>query len=60
MFFNDALGFSSGRGYQIKDLNLFKQVVKSFFFCAQNEYENILSKIEINQKNKINFTEQAL
>lgn len=48
MFFNDALGFACGYGYQIINLNLFKEVVKIFFLSAQNEYENILNKIEIN------------
>ena len=41
-------------------MNLFKQLVRSFFFYAQNEYEKILKKIEQDQQNKINITEKAL
>lgn len=48
LFFKDALNFACGKGYQIKDFNIFKQVVKSFFFCAQKEYENILTQIHLN------------
>jgi hypothetical protein len=46
IFFNDAMSYTCGKGYQIIDMNLFKQLVRSFFFYAQNEYEKILKKIE--------------
>lgn len=48
LFFNDALSFACGRGYRIINLDLFKQAVKTFFVCAQSDYEVILNKIEIN------------
>ena len=35
-------------------------MVRTFYFHAQSEYENILVKIESDQKSKINFTEKAL
>ena len=35
-------------------------MVRTFYFHAQSEYENILVKIETDQKSKINFTEKAL
>ncbi len=41
-------------------MNLFKQVVRTFYFYAQNEYENILKKIQSDQHSKITFTEKAL
>ena len=46
LFFNDAQGFTTGKGYSIVNMNLFKQVVRTFYFYAQNEYENILKKIQ--------------
>ena len=46
LFFNDAQGFTTGKGYSIVNVNLFKQVVRTFYFYAQNEYENILKKIQ--------------
>ena len=52
--------FVSGKGYLITDVNLFRQVIRTFFYYAQNEYEKILMKIESDQKYKINFTEKAL
>lgn len=45
-FFKDAMRFSTSKGYQIMDPNLFMGVVRTFFFYAQNEYEKILRKIE--------------
>ena len=54
------MSYTCGKGYQVVDLNLFKQLVRSFFFYAQNEYEKILQKIEKDQLTKINFTEKAL
>jgi hypothetical protein len=45
MFFHDAENFTTGKGYQVVNMNLFKQVVRTFYFYAQNEYENILKKI---------------
>ena len=60
IFFNEAFSFTGGKGYQILDISLFKDVVRSFYFYAQNEYENILVKIETDQRSKINFTEKAL
>jgi len=59
-FFNESVMFVSGKGYLIIDVNLFRQVIRTFFYCAQNEYEKILLKIESDQKYKINFTEKAL
>jgi hypothetical protein len=41
-------------------MTLFKQVVRAFYFHAQNEYENILKKIQSDQQSKITFTEKAL
>jgi hypothetical protein len=34
IFFIDAQGFTSGKGYQIINMNLFKQVVRTFYFYA--------------------------
>lgn len=59
-FFNESVMFVSGKGYLIIDVNLFRQVIRTFFYYAQNEYEKILLKIESDQKYKINFTEKAL
>lgn len=56
VFFKDAASYACSKGYEIKELKLFKQVVRSFYFCAQNEYEKILKSIELNQQNKINNT----
>ena len=60
LFFHESVNFVSGKGYLITDANLFRQVVRTFFYYAQNEYEKILIKIESDQKSKINFTEKAL
>ena len=35
-------------------------MVRTFYYYAQNEYENILKKIESDQQSKISFTEKAL
>lgn len=34
IFFNEALSFTGGKGYQILDINLFRLVVRSFYFHA--------------------------
>ena len=34
IFFNDSLGYVSGKGYQIVDINLFREVVNTFYFKA--------------------------
>lgn len=60
LFFQESVNFVSGKGYLIADANLFRQVVRTFFYYAQNEYEKILVKIESDQKSKINITEKAL
>lgn len=46
IFHNDALNFVTQKGYKILEKHLFKQLVRTFYFYAQNEYENILKKIE--------------
>ena len=60
LFFKDALSFASGKGFQVADQNLFRQLVRTFYYCSQNEYEKILQKIEMNQHSKISLSEKAL
>jgi hypothetical protein len=38
VFYNEALGYTCGKGYKIVDLILFKDLVATFFFKAQNQY----------------------
>mmetsp|Transcript_29386 Transcript_29386/g.44399 ORF Transcript_29386/g.44399 Transcript_29386/m.44399 type:complete len:185 (+) Transcript_29386:967-1521(+) len=46
VFVNDALSFACGKGYQIKDMALFKEATQAFFEGALIQYEKILKKIE--------------
>ena len=46
VFINDAISYTCGKGYQILDLNMFKEVVQVFYALAQKEYQKILKKIE--------------
>ena len=59
-YLKDLLSHLENRGYKILDVNLFKSLIHTFYFVALKEYENILRKIESDQKFQIQLTEKAL
>lgn len=42
-----------GKNYLIKDENLWKQLLQTFVIVSYNEYENIIKKIEKDDKFQI-------
>ncbi|CDW86377.1 UNKNOWN [Stylonychia lemnae] len=56
----NASAFKMTRNYKLRDKNLFKSLIHTFYFVSLKEYENILKKIESDQKYQIQLTEKAL
>ena len=40
----------TGKNYLVKDENLWKQLIQTFVIVSYNEYENIIKKIEKDEK----------
>lgn len=53
LFLAHSLKFAMGKGYQVKDANLYRSLMHDFFYSAQQEYEKICKKIELDSKYKI-------
>jgi hypothetical protein len=45
-FIGDAFSYACGKGYQVSNIEMFKEAVRVFFIAAETQYESILRKIE--------------
>lgn len=52
-YYRDQMQHLQSRNYKIIDTNLFKSLIHTFYFVSLKEYENILKKIESDQKYQI-------
>lgn len=59
-YFQDVTRDLLERHYKVLDQNLLKSLIHTFYFVSLKEYENILRKIESDQKYQIQLTEKAL
>ncbi len=59
-FTRDAFQFLEKKAYKIKDSSLLKPLLSTFYQVSLNEYQNILKKIEFDEKYQIQLTEKAL
>lgn len=59
-FTKDAFDFLTKKSYKIQDSSLLKSLLRTFLHVSLNEYQNILKKIESDEKYQIQLTEKAL
>ena len=50
----------SKKNYTVKDEGLWNKLIQTFVIVSGNEYQNIKSEIEKNEKFQIQLTEKAL
>lgn len=61
LFFNESVRYLQlAAQCQVKDMNVLRQLIESFFSVAQTEYSRIKVRIEADAKFEIQLTERAL